>query len=166
MRRLGEHGEKTHGVLVHDATLLVPLVIRAPGLHVADTIAQPVHLIDVMPTMLSLLGLDEPAGVQGRDLGTVAARRVGCVGAALGLCREPLRPAAPRVRAAPRTTRRRMEGSTGPDSRVVRPERPIRKRTARPRRHGDRRRSAELAVALEGLAADLEGGDSRAPGTR
>ena len=66
---LGEHGEKTHGVLVHDATLRVPLVIRAAGLHVAGTIAQPVSLIDVMPTVLALVGLPCPAGVQGRDLG-------------------------------------------------------------------------------------------------
>jgi arylsulfatase A-like enzyme len=66
---LGEHGEKTHGVLVHDATLRVPLVIRAAGLHVAGAIAAPVSLIDVMPTVLALVGVPRPAGVQGRDLG-------------------------------------------------------------------------------------------------
>jgi arylsulfatase A-like enzyme len=66
---LGEHGEKTHGVLVYDATLRVPLVIRAPGMHVAGTIAAPVSLIDVMPTVLSILGVPCPAGVQGRNLG-------------------------------------------------------------------------------------------------
>jgi arylsulfatase A-like enzyme len=66
---LGEHGEKTHGVLVHDATLRVPLVLRAPGLHVAGTIAAPVSLIDVMPTILALVGVPRPAAVQGRDLG-------------------------------------------------------------------------------------------------
>ena len=65
---LGEHGEKTHGVLVHDATLRVPLVIRAPGLCVVGTIAAPVSLIDVMPTVLALVGVPRPAGVQGRDL--------------------------------------------------------------------------------------------------
>ena len=66
---LGEHGEKTHGVLVHDATLRVPLVIRAAGLHVAGGVAAPVSLIDVMPTVLALVGVARPAGVQGRDLG-------------------------------------------------------------------------------------------------
>jgi choline-sulfatase len=65
---LGEHGEMTHGVLVHDATLRVPLVIRAAGLHVAGGIAAPVSLIDVMPTVLALVGVPCPAGVQGRDL--------------------------------------------------------------------------------------------------
>jgi tetratricopeptide (TPR) repeat protein len=66
---LGEHGEKTHGVLVYDATLRVPLVIRAPGIRLAETITAPVHLIDVMPTMLSILDLPLPDAVQGRDLG-------------------------------------------------------------------------------------------------
>jgi len=75
---LGEHGEATHGVLVHDATLLVPLVIRAPGLRATRPVAAPVSLIDVLPTVLALLGLPAPEGVQGRDLtpllrgGTVA----------------------------------------------------------------------------------------------
>lgn len=65
---LGEHGEATHGVLVHDATLLVPLVIRAPGLRAERPIAEPVSLIDVLPTLLTLLGLPGPEGMQGRDL--------------------------------------------------------------------------------------------------
>jgi arylsulfatase A-like enzyme/thioredoxin-like negative regulator of GroEL len=65
---LGEHDEATHGVLVHDATLRVPLVIRAPGLRLPRSIGAPVSLIDVMPTILGLLQLAPPAGVQGRDL--------------------------------------------------------------------------------------------------
>jgi arylsulfatase A-like enzyme len=65
---LGEHGEPTHGVLVHDATLLVPLVIRAPGLTSDQTITEPVSLIDVLPTVLTLLQLPTPDGIQGRNL--------------------------------------------------------------------------------------------------
>lgn len=65
---LGEHDEMAHGVLVHDATLRVPLVIRAPGLRIEHAIAEPVHLVDVLPTILSLLGLPPLPGVQGRDL--------------------------------------------------------------------------------------------------
>ena len=52
---LGEHGEKTHGVLVHDATLRVPLVIRAAGLHVAGRIEAPVSLIDVVRSRAEVL---------------------------------------------------------------------------------------------------------------
>ena len=66
---LGEHGESTHGVLVHEATLRVPLVIRAPGLGAAGAIREPVSLVDVLPTVLALVGLPAPPGVQGRDLG-------------------------------------------------------------------------------------------------
>jgi len=65
---LGEHGEKTHGVLVHDATLRIPLVIRVPGTRPARTIADPVSLIDVLPTVCHIVGVPVPAGVQGRDL--------------------------------------------------------------------------------------------------
>jgi len=66
---LGEHDEKTHGVLVHDATLRVPLVVRVPGAKPAGTIAAPVSLIDVMPTILGRLGIAAPPGIEGRDLG-------------------------------------------------------------------------------------------------
>lgn len=65
---LGEHDESTHGVLVHDATLRVPLVIRSPGLRLEETVAAPVHLVDVMPTVLALLDLQPPASIQGRNL--------------------------------------------------------------------------------------------------
>jgi choline-sulfatase len=66
---LGAHGEKTHGVLVHDATLRVPLVVRVPGRRPSGLIRTPVSLIDVMPTILGQLGIAVPPGVQGRDLG-------------------------------------------------------------------------------------------------
>jgi arylsulfatase A-like enzyme/thioredoxin-like negative regulator of GroEL len=66
---LGEHDEATHGVLIHDATIRVPLVLRAPGIRLGRPIAAPVSLIDVLPTVLGLLRLPSPAGVHGRDLG-------------------------------------------------------------------------------------------------
>src|SRR5262249_15022468 len=65
---LGEHGEKTHGVLVHDATLRGPLVIRVPGARRMAPVAAPVSLIDVLPTICRLMALPVPSGVQGRDL--------------------------------------------------------------------------------------------------
>lgn len=66
---LGEHGEPNHGILLHDATLRVPLVIRHPGLRLDRSVSAPVHLADILPTVLGLLDLDAPEGVQGRDLG-------------------------------------------------------------------------------------------------
>ncbi|MGH9141109.1 MAG: tetratricopeptide repeat protein, partial [Vicinamibacterales bacterium] len=55
---LGEHGEATHGFFVYQATMHVPLMIRAPydamvGRRVADT----VRSVDILPTALELLAV-------------------------------------------------------------------------------------------------------------
>ena len=73
---LGEHGEKTHGFFIYNATMHVPLIIRlpdelpgqAPEKTVARTLADPVSLVDLMPTVLAALGLQVPSQVQGRNL--------------------------------------------------------------------------------------------------
>lgn len=64
---LMEHGEETHGGLVYDATLRVPLVFRNPML-IPDskTLSAPVSLVDVMPTVLDILNME--AGNWGGDL--------------------------------------------------------------------------------------------------
>ena len=65
---LGEHGEKTHGVFIYDATLRVPLIISGPGVeagHVSHTLGRG---IDIMPTLLDLSGLRTPGGIDGRSL--------------------------------------------------------------------------------------------------
>jgi choline-sulfatase len=64
---LGEHGEATHGMLLYEAALRVPLVFAAAGLPVA-THDEPASLVDVFPTVLGLLGLDRPGPLDGRDL--------------------------------------------------------------------------------------------------
>jgi choline-sulfatase len=55
---LGEHQEGTHGFFIYESATRIPFVIRAPfdrtrGQRVAD----PVRTVDLMPTLLSLLGL-------------------------------------------------------------------------------------------------------------
>jgi arylsulfatase A-like enzyme len=50
-----------------DATLRVPLILAVPGVPAAVRV-DPVSLIDVMPTLLSALGLPVPDDVDGRDL--------------------------------------------------------------------------------------------------
>jgi arylsulfatase A-like enzyme/Tfp pilus assembly protein PilF len=65
---LGEHGEKTHGFFIYNATMHVPLIIRLPGKPAALRVADPVSLIDLMPTILAAVGLEIPAQVQGRSL--------------------------------------------------------------------------------------------------
>jgi len=70
---LGEHGEKTHGFFIYNATMHVPLIIRLPENRLpenasARTIADPVSLVDLMPTVLGAVGLEVPSQVQGRSL--------------------------------------------------------------------------------------------------
>ena len=64
---LGEHGEKTHGFFIYNATMHVPLIIHLPG-KAAGTLNAPVSLVDLMPTILASLGIDAPPQVQGTNL--------------------------------------------------------------------------------------------------
>jgi arylsulfatase A-like enzyme/Flp pilus assembly protein TadD len=65
---LGEHGERTHGMLLYDGALRIPLVIAGPGVSAGEH-RQPVSIVDVAPTVLRLAGLGvPPGGMQGRDL--------------------------------------------------------------------------------------------------
>lgn len=67
---LGEHGEKTHGVFLYQGTIRVPFLIEAPGaLPKGVRVETPVSLVDLLPTVLRLAGVDPPAGVEGADLG-------------------------------------------------------------------------------------------------
>ena len=65
---LGEHGEKTHGFFVYNASMHVPLIIRLPENTAARTVRDLVSLVDLMPTVLAALGLEIPSQVQGRSL--------------------------------------------------------------------------------------------------
>jgi len=65
---LGEHGEKTHGFFIYNATLHVPLIIRAPELKTVGLVEASTSLTDIMPTVLNLLKLDVPPQVQGQSL--------------------------------------------------------------------------------------------------
>jgi arylsulfatase A-like enzyme len=79
----GEHGEETHSFFVYESTLRVPLVIWGAGAPRGVRVASLVRLVDVLPTLLDLLGAPRPAGLAGvslrallaepdRDLGLVA----------------------------------------------------------------------------------------------
>ncbi len=69
---LGEHRELTHGFFLYDSTLLIPLILKLPGtdrfsdrLPSVGGISQ---LVDVVPTILQVLGIDRPQQVQGTSL--------------------------------------------------------------------------------------------------
>ncbi len=64
---LGEHGENAHTFFVYDATQHVPLVVRTPWGDRGRSRAQ-VSTVDVMPTVLDLVGLPPEPGLDGRSL--------------------------------------------------------------------------------------------------
>lgn len=65
---LGEHGERTHGLFAYDATLRVPLIIWAPGSISPAVVHSQARLVDIMPTILDLVGVSRPATLDGRSL--------------------------------------------------------------------------------------------------
>ena len=78
---LGEHGERTHGVFVYDATMRVPLIIAGsigrsgfsvPGSGTSSDAL--VRLIDLAPTALDLVGVAAPREFEGSSLAAAAER--------------------------------------------------------------------------------------------
>jgi arylsulfatase A-like enzyme len=58
-----------HGVLVYESQLLVPWILYQPGWQPARReIASEVRLLDVVPTVLDLLGLEVPKDLEGKSL--------------------------------------------------------------------------------------------------
>jgi arylsulfatase A-like enzyme/Flp pilus assembly protein TadD len=66
---LGEHGEKTHGVFLYDATIHVPLLVKLPGGRLAGQRPKVrAGLVDVAPTILQAVAAPVPADMQGESL--------------------------------------------------------------------------------------------------
>ncbi len=65
---LGEHGEKTHGFFIYNSTLHVPLLIHMPQTAPLHEIAEPVSTVDILPTVLQIVGVPAPSQVQGTSL--------------------------------------------------------------------------------------------------
>lgn len=67
---LGQHGHRQHGLLLYEEAVRVPLVLRWPGrLSRGQTVAGPVELVDLMPTILDLIGASaQGVEPQGRSL--------------------------------------------------------------------------------------------------
>lgn len=65
----GEHDDWTHGLRVYESEIHVPLLIRYPRqLPPGVSVASPVQLIDVFPTLLGLTGLRAAKPLQGSSL--------------------------------------------------------------------------------------------------
>jgi choline-sulfatase len=66
---LGSHGERTHGLFLYEPCLHVPLFVRAPGFVPAGAAYNsPTSLVDIAPSVLSLLALPQMEPHDGRVL--------------------------------------------------------------------------------------------------
>jgi arylsulfatase A-like enzyme/Tfp pilus assembly protein PilF len=67
---LGEHGELTHGLLLYEPTLHVPMIIGGPDVK-PRIVPDPVSTIDLAPTLASLAGAPMTGKLDGLDLAAV-----------------------------------------------------------------------------------------------
>jgi arylsulfatase A-like enzyme/Tfp pilus assembly protein PilF len=77
---LGEHGERTHGVFVYDATMRVPVIFSGSRFGVrrsrfsffgsgsGSSVDGLTRLIDLAPTLLDVIGVAAPASFEGRSV--------------------------------------------------------------------------------------------------
>ncbi len=62
-----EHGIIGHGAAPYEEVLRVPLLFRGPGVPAGRRVEAPVGLVDLMPTLLDLLGVPVPVAPMGRS---------------------------------------------------------------------------------------------------
>jgi len=67
---LGDHDEETHTLLIYGATMRVPLILHAPGALAAGQVfdGSVASVVDIVPTVLELLGVDDAGVVDGISL--------------------------------------------------------------------------------------------------
>ncbi len=65
---LGDHGEKTHGLFIYESTTRVPLFLAGPGVPTGRRVDTLARTVDIVPTVLELLRLDRPSGLDGVSL--------------------------------------------------------------------------------------------------
>ena len=65
---LGEHGEYSHGVFLYDATLRIAFLLSGPGVPAGLRVTPQARTIDLLPTILALMGSPAPAGIEGVSL--------------------------------------------------------------------------------------------------
>ena len=70
---LGEHGEDEHGVFLYEPVLRVPWIVAGPGVTPGAVVGEQVRVIDLVPTVLSALGMTAPQGIDGESLAPLLA---------------------------------------------------------------------------------------------
>ena len=87
---LGEHGERTHGMLLYESAVRVPLIVKAPGIKPAVR-TDPASLADIAPTILGTR--TRGAGAAGPVRGAGRPRAPACTQGADGRRGPARRPA-------------------------------------------------------------------------
>jgi tetratricopeptide (TPR) repeat protein len=66
---LWQHGEDQHGILLYREVLHVPMMIKLPkNTRAGETVKEPAALIDLMPTLAKLVGVEPPELPKAADL--------------------------------------------------------------------------------------------------
>lgn len=65
---LGQHGEYHHGIFLYDSTVRIAWIMTGPGIPHGLRVQQQARTIDVLPTILDLLGGKAPAAAQGTSM--------------------------------------------------------------------------------------------------
>ena len=63
-----EHGRVSHFYTTYQEVLHVPLIVRGPGVPQGLRVEAPVSIVDIVPTILALVGARPPETVDGFDL--------------------------------------------------------------------------------------------------
>ncbi|RKY19052.1 MAG: hypothetical protein DRQ55_11660 [Planctomycetota bacterium] len=63
-----EHGAMGHRSTLYEELLRVPLIVQYPGGVPGDPVAAPVSVLDIVPTVLDVVGLERPDSLPGRSL--------------------------------------------------------------------------------------------------
>jgi arylsulfatase A-like enzyme/lipopolysaccharide biosynthesis regulator YciM len=65
---LGEHEEAGHGYYIYEGAVKVPFIVKMPGSNRPYVVDDTVGLIDIFPTVCSMVGITVPEFIQGVDL--------------------------------------------------------------------------------------------------
>ncbi len=64
----GEHGELTHSFFIYQSAIRVPLIFKVPGHQGGARKTGLAGIVDIVPTVCALLGIEPPLDTQGIDL--------------------------------------------------------------------------------------------------
>jgi arylsulfatase A-like enzyme len=72
----GEHLEYQHGYFIYQSTIHVPLIMKVPGGPKGKRVDETAGLVDIVPTICSVVGITPPSDLRGRDLSGFLKRKV------------------------------------------------------------------------------------------